>query len=124
MITDRIGLHEVLLPIYHNFNKICDIYKALFLNQNTRNSKTFFLASREKTLFKRARVIAYCPITLAKSHNGLLLWHEAYCPITGYSTSIGYTTTHERFCNFHLWVFQIKLKYHCSKPIKLQKFLM
>ena len=25
MITDRIGLHEVLLPIYHNFNKICDI---------------------------------------------------------------------------------------------------
>ena len=25
MITDRIGLHEVLLPINHNFNKICDI---------------------------------------------------------------------------------------------------
>ena len=25
MITDRIGRHEVLLPINHNFNKICDI---------------------------------------------------------------------------------------------------
>ena len=25
MITDRIGRHEVLLPINHNCNKICDI---------------------------------------------------------------------------------------------------
>ena len=25
MITNRIGRHEVLLPINHNFNKICDI---------------------------------------------------------------------------------------------------
>ena len=25
MIADRIGRHEVLLPINHNFNKICDI---------------------------------------------------------------------------------------------------
>ena len=25
MITDRIGRHEVLLPINHNFNKMCDI---------------------------------------------------------------------------------------------------
>ena len=24
MITDRIGRHEVLLPINHNFNKICE----------------------------------------------------------------------------------------------------
>ena len=24
MITDRIGRHEVLLPINHDFNKICD----------------------------------------------------------------------------------------------------
>ena len=30
----------------------------------------------------------------------------------------------QKFCNFHMWVFQIKLKYLCSKPIKLQKFLM
>ena len=25
MVTDRIGRHEVLLPINHNFNKICGI---------------------------------------------------------------------------------------------------
>ena len=25
MITDRIGRHEVLLPVNHNFDKICDI---------------------------------------------------------------------------------------------------
>ena len=35
-----------------------------------------------------------------------------------------YTTYQQRFCNFHMYVFQIKLKYYCSKPIKLQKFLM
>ena len=28
------------------------------------------------------------------------------------------------YINFHMSVFQIKLKYHCSKPINLQKFLM
>ena len=30
----------------------------------------------------------------------------------------------QKVCNFHMQVFQIKLKYHCSKPIKLQKFPM
>ena len=30
----------------------------------------------------------------------------------------------QKVCNFHMKVFQIKLKYHCSKPIKLQKFLI
>ena len=30
----------------------------------------------------------------------------------------------QKVCNFHMQVFQIKLKYHCSKPTKLQKFLM
>ena len=34
MITDRIGRHEVLLPINHNFNKICDTI-GYFLNQST-----------------------------------------------------------------------------------------
>ena len=63
MITDRIGRHEVLLPINHNFNKICDTI-GYFLNQNTRNSK-FCFASSEKKPFKRARDGAYCPITQA-----------------------------------------------------------
>ena len=71
MITDGIGRHEVLLPINHNINKICDIIGYL-LNQNTRNS-TFCFASSEKKKkpFKRARDGAYCPIT----------WHDVYCPI-------------------------------------------
>ena len=46
MITDRIGRHDVLLPINHNFNKICDTI-GYFLNQNIRNS-TFCFASSEK----------------------------------------------------------------------------
>ena len=47
MITDRIGRHEVLLPINHNFNKICNII-GYFLNQNTRNSKFCFASSEKK----------------------------------------------------------------------------
>ena len=62
MITDRIGQHEVLLPINHNFNKICNIIDY-FLNQNTRNSKFCFASSDKKKPFKRARDGAHCPIT-------------------------------------------------------------
>ena len=49
MITDRIGRHEVLLPINHNFNKICDII-GYFLNQNTRNSEIFIARSEKKAI--------------------------------------------------------------------------
>ena len=70
MITDRIGRHEVLLPINHNFNKICDII-GYFLNQNTRNSK-FCFASSEKKSHLSARVMA---------RTVQLLRHDAYCPI-------------------------------------------
>ena len=56
MITDQIRLHEVLLPINHNFNKICD--KTIFLNQNTRNSKTFFLPAVKKGHLS-VRVLSY-----------------------------------------------------------------
>ena len=56
MITDRIGRHEVLLPINHNFNKICDMI-GYFLNQNTRNSK-FCFASSEKKSHLRVGVMA------------------------------------------------------------------
>ena len=62
MITDRIGRNEVLLPINHNVNKICDII-GYFLNQNTRNSEIFIASSEKKKAFKRARDGAYCPIT-------------------------------------------------------------
>ena len=42
MITDRIGQHEVLLPINHNFNKICNILGSLF-NQNQCSTLIFLL---------------------------------------------------------------------------------
>ena len=70
MITDRIGRHEVLLPINHNFNKICDI-KGYLLNQNTRNSE-IFIASSETKIYLSARVMA---------RTVQLLRHDAYCPI-------------------------------------------
>ena len=41
MITDRIGRHEVLLPINHNFNKICSIIR-LFFKSKHKKLKIFF----------------------------------------------------------------------------------
>ena len=62
MITDQIGRHEVLLPINHNFNKICDILGSFFLIK-TQEIRTFVLLAVKKKPFKRARDGAYCPIT-------------------------------------------------------------
>ena len=67
MITDRIGRHEVLLPINHNFNKIGDII-GYFLNQNTRNSKFCFASSENLSARMMTRTVQ-------------LLRHDAYCPI-------------------------------------------
>ena len=70
MITDRIGRHEALLPINHNFNQICDV-SGSFLNQNTRNSKIFLLAVKKKSHLSE-RVMA---------RTVQLLRHDAHCPI-------------------------------------------
>ena len=48
MTRDRIERHDVLLPVYCNFNKICDIYKALFKIKRKEILRFF---------------CAYCPIT-------------------------------------------------------------
>ena len=77
MITDRIRRHEVLLPINHNFNKICDILGS-FLNQNTRNSEIFLLAVKKKKPYKRARDGACCPIT---NYLGMMRTVLFNCPI-------------------------------------------
>ena len=60
MITDGIGRHEVLLPINHNFNKICNILGSFFKSKD-KKFRDFF-ASSEKRPFKRWRDDAYCPI--------------------------------------------------------------
>ena len=41
MITDRIGGHEVLLPINHSYNKICDIL-GFFLIKTQGILRVFF----------------------------------------------------------------------------------
>ena len=71
MITDQIGRHNVLLPINHDFNKICDILLGSFFNQNTRNSEIFF-ASSEKKSHLSARMMV---------HTVQLLRHDVYYPI-------------------------------------------
>ena len=70
MITDRIGRHEVLLPINHNFNKICDII-GYFLNQTAEEIRNFVLLAVKKSHLS-VRVMA---------RTVQLLRHDAYCPI-------------------------------------------
>ena len=36
MITDQIGRHKVLLPVNHNFNKICDIIGYFFKSKHKK----------------------------------------------------------------------------------------
>ena len=69
MVTG-LSAHEVLLPINHNFNKICDIWGSFF-NQNTRNSETFFVSSDKKKSHLSGHVMA---LTVQ------LLRHDVYCP--------------------------------------------
>ena len=69
MITDRIGLHSVLLPINHNFNKICDILGS-FLIKTQEIPRFFWLAVKKSHL--SACVMA---------RTVQLLMHDAYCPI-------------------------------------------
>ena len=66
MITDRIGRLEVLLPINHNFNKICYIYIRLFFKSKHKEFQDLLFASSEKSHLS-ARVMAHtvqlnCPI--------------------------------------------------------------
>ena len=56
MFNHRIGRHEVLLPINHNYNIICDILRFFLIK--TREILRVSFASSEKMPFKRA----YCPI--------------------------------------------------------------
>ena len=56
----------------------------------------------------------------------ILKQHEWYlCQISHTNLAIYlFILLPAKLCNFHMQVFQIKLKYYCSKPIKLQKFFM
>ena len=78
MITDRIGRHEVLLPIHDDYNKICDV--SGFLKSKHKKFREFFASREEKKSFKRAHDGAYCPISAeistidSQSELRILLW--------------------------------------------------
>ena len=70
MITYRIGGHEVLLPINHNYNKICDTLG--FLKLRKKKFREFFISSENSHLSARVlsnylgmmrTVLLHCPIS-------------------------------------------------------------
>ena len=68
MITDRIGRHEVLLPINHNFTKFV-IYKVLLFQIKTKEIVIFFLQAVKKkkrhlSASDMTRTVLNCPIKL------------------------------------------------------------
>ena len=65
IITDRIGRHEVLLPINHNYNKIYDILSS---------------SNKIKTRDIPIQYQFKCPPTMELTVQ--LLGHDAYCSIT------------------------------------------
>ena len=67
MITNRIGQHEVLIPIDHNYNNICEIL-GFFINLQHKKFQEIFLLVGEKQPFKRMSVmmrtvLLHCPIS-------------------------------------------------------------
>ena len=56
MITDRIGQHEVLIPINHNYNKISEIL-GFFMILKHKKFQVIFLLVGEKEPFKRMSVM-------------------------------------------------------------------
>ena len=72
MITDRVGRHEVLLLIDHNYNKICDIIGIFKLKQKIPR----VFAGREKShLSARVR---WCVLSNNLGMTRTVLLH---CPI-------------------------------------------
>ena len=76
MITDRIGRHEVLLPINHIYNKIREIKRRKHTGEGIDNSFTCEIGKRKKRTFRARRLTR----TLQ------FLRHDAYivqlhCPI-------------------------------------------
>ena len=59
MFADRIGQHEVLLPVNHNCNKIWDILGFL------KEIPTVFLLTVKKAIQVHVCDCVYCPVTLS-----------------------------------------------------------
>ena len=82
MITDRIGWHEVLLSIDHNYNKICDFFQPFLIK--TQIPRVFLLAVK-KAIQVRAcvwwRVLSYYTVLLVLKSGQLIanqIWEFSY----------------------------------------------
>ena len=75
VITDRTERHEVLLPINHNYNKICDILGILKL-KHKKIPRVFFLLA-EKKCHLSAR-LQWCVLS---NHLGMTRTVLLHCPI-------------------------------------------
>ena len=75
------------------------------INTTSDISKLFYVISRAVRRVKFETILKYRK------------WYLCQISRTNHATICLYP---QKVCNFHMQVFQIKLKYHCSKPIKLQ----
>ena len=72
IITDRIGPLDVLLPINHSYNKICDILIRLFWKLKYNKFREFY-AQQWKKSYLGVRAMA---------RTVQLLRHHAHCSVT------------------------------------------
>ena len=73
MIADQIGLHSVLLPINHNFDKF-QIYKALFFKSKYKKFQGFFAGGEKKSHLStrvKARTVQFTEIRAVDSQSDL-----------------------------------------------------
>ena len=84
MITDRIGRHEVLLPINHIYNKIREIKRRKHTGEGIDNSFTCEIGKRKKELLERAlwRVLSnFLGMTRTLSNYTVLLMLKSWLVI-------------------------------------------
>ena len=74
MISDQIGRHEVLLPINHNYNKICYILDYFLIKTQEIPRVVFLLAVKKGHLSTcvRWRVLSHYTVLLVRKSEQLI----------------------------------------------------
>ena len=74
MISDQIGRHEVLLPINHNYNKICYILDFFLIKTQEIPRDIFLLAVKKGHLSTRVRwrVLFHYTVLLVRKSEQLI----------------------------------------------------
>ena len=113
-LTWYIDSHSVLgeknfISLKSQYRLQHDIFIVIFgINTTSDISKLLYVISRASRRVKFE--------TILKHHK----WYLCQISHTNHAIICLYYYP-QRFCNLHMQVFQLKLKYHCFKPIKLQK---